>query len=153
MNDRIGKIVIGVIALALLSPLLWSLISGLMPEADKSALTTAPQQSGATARELYSKCAPCHGANGDGTEAYPPLNTISAPRLVDLILGYRDGAEGATNNQNIMRVQVQGMHEEDIRRLAEYISTLKPAKRDEKEDRLFQEKKKEQQFDTTSISS
>ena len=153
MKDKIGKIVISLIALTLLSPLLWSLISGLIPEKTASAVTNASQKSEVGAQQLYSKCVPCHGANADGTEAYPPLNTLGKARLTELIKAYQKGAMGNGNNQSIMHVQVEGMSTQDVDALTDYVSTLKPNEQNKKQDKKFKDKKMENQLDTTSISS
>ncbi|HRF56963.1 MAG TPA: hypothetical protein PLV58_06165, partial [Campylobacterales bacterium] len=80
MKIGIGKIAIGALAAILVAPVVYSIIMAFVPDNDKSVLTNASQTSSLSGAELYSKCAPCHGDNGDGTEAYPPLNTLNKER-------------------------------------------------------------------------
>ena len=93
------------------------------------------------------------GDNGDGTEAYPPLNTLTKEKLVELIAGYQAGSYGSGNNKKIMQVQVQGMSSEDAAKLAEYVTKLKPRQKSNKELQDMNKQKKEQKIDITGISS
>ncbi len=136
-----------------LAPVIYSVVAAFAPEKDKSVITDAPQVSKLSGEQLYSKCAPCHGDNGDGTEAYPPLNTLTKEKLVELIIGYQTGSYGSSNNKKIMQVQVQGMSRADAEKLAEYVTKLKPRQKSEKEMQEMKKMKKEQQIDITGISS
>ena len=153
MKQNLGKIIIAVIAAIFLIPVAYSIIMAFIPENDKSVLTEASQVSTLTGEQLYSKCAPCHGNNGDGSDAYPPLNTLTKDRLVELIAGYQAGSLGGGNNKRLMQVQVQGIGKEDAAKLAEYVTKLKPRQKSDKELQDMNQKKKEQKIDITGISS
>ncbi len=153
MKINLGKALIGSIAALFLAPVVYSVVMAFIPENDKSILTEAPQVSALSGEQLYSKCAPCHGDNGDGTEAYPPLNTLTKEKLVELIAGYQAGSYGSGNNKKIMQVQVQGMSSEDAAKLAEYVTKLKPRQKSNKELQDMNKQKKEQKIDITGISS
>jgi cytochrome c553 len=153
LKINVGKVVIFSIAALFLAPVVYSVIMAFVPENDKSVLTDAATVSTLSGEQLYSKCAPCHGDNGDGTEAYPPLNTLTKERLVELIAGYQAGSFGGGNNKKIMQVQVEGISREDAAKLAEYVTKLKPKIKSKEEIDSLQKKKKEQQIDITGISS
>ncbi|HOI82934.1 MAG TPA: hypothetical protein PKW30_01365, partial [Campylobacterales bacterium] len=68
MKINLGKALIGSIAALFLAPVVYSVVMAFIPENDKSILTEAPQVSALSGEQLYSKCTPCHGDNGDGTE-------------------------------------------------------------------------------------
>lgn len=153
MKIDLSKVVIGGVATLFLAPVVYSIIMAFVPENDKSTLTEAPQVSSLTGEQLYSKCAPCHGDNGDGTEAYPPLNTLTKEKLVELIISYQSGSYGNSNNKKIMQVQVQGMSKEDAQKLAEFVTKLKPRVKSKEEIDSMQKKKKEEKIDITGISS
>ncbi len=153
MKIDFGKALIYGFGALLLTPVLYSVIMAFVPENNKSVLTNASQVSSLGGEELYSKCAPCHGDNGDGTEAYPPLNTLTKEKLLELIAGYQAGSFGGGNNKKIMQVQVEGISREDAAKLAEYVTKLKPRQKSEKELQEMKKIKKEQQIDITGISS
>lgn len=153
MKIDFGKALIYGFGALLIAPVAYSVIVAFVPENDKSTLTNTSQVSTLTGEQLYSKCAPCHGDNADGTEAYPPLNTLTKEKLVELIAGYQAGSYGSDNNKKIMQVQVQGMSSEDAAKLAEYVTKLKPRQKSEKELQKMKKIKKEQQIDITGISS
>ncbi len=153
MKLNLGKVLIGGVAAIFLAPVVYSVIMAFVPENDKSVLTEAPNVSNLSGEQLYSKCAPCHGDNGDGTEAYPPLNTLTKDKLIELIAGYQAGSYGSGNNKKIMQVQVQGMSKEDAAKLAEYVTKLKPKQKSNKELQDMNNQKKEQKIDITGISS
>jgi len=148
-----GKLLIYGFGALLLAPVAYSIIMAFVPENDKSIITEAPQVSSLSGAELYSKCAPCHGSNGDGTEAYPPLNTLSQSRLVEMLIGYQQGSYGSGNNKKIMQVQVQGISREDMQKVADFVTKLKPKQKSEDELEKMKKIKKEQQIDITGISS
>ena len=148
-----SKILLWGVAVLFLAPVAYSVIAAFAPQTDKSVVTDAPQVSRLNGDELYSKCAPCHGDNGDGTEAYPPLNTLSKERLIEMLTGYQQGSYGSGNNKKIMQVQAQGMSREDMEKLADFVTKLKPRQKSADEIEKMQKKKKEQQVDITGISS
>jgi cytochrome c553 len=153
LKINVGKAAIFFVGALFLAPVVYSVFMAFIPEKSKSALTDATKISTLGGEQLYSKCAPCHGDNGDGTEAYPPLNTLTKERLVELIAGYQAGSFGGGNNKKIMQVQVEGISREDAAKLAEYVTKLKPKIKSKEEIDSLQKKKKEQQIDITGISS
>jgi cytochrome c553 len=148
-----GKLLIGGLGALLAAPVLYSVIMAFVPEKSTSLVSTAPQASNLSGEELYSKCAPCHGSNGDGTDAYPPLNTLSKGRMVEMLNGFQQGSYGSANNKKIMQVQVQGMSKEDMGKIAEFVTQLKPNVKSKEEIDSMRKKKKDQQTDITGISS
>ncbi len=148
-----SKILLWGVAALFLAPVAYSVIAAFAPQTDKSVVTDAPQVSNLSGAELYSKCAPCHGDNGDGTDAYPPLNTLSKERLIEMLAGYQQGSYGSGNNKKIMQVQAQGMSREDMEKLAEFVTKLKPRQKSSEEIEKMQKNKKDQQVDITGISS
>lgn len=148
-----SKILLWGVAALFLAPVAYSVIAAFAPQTDKSVVTDAPQVSNLSGAELYSKCAPCHGDNGDGTEAYPPLNTLTKERLIEMLTGYQQGSYGSGNNKKIMQVQAQGMSREDMEKLAEFVTKLKPRQKSSEEIEKMQKNKKDQQVDITGISS
>ncbi len=148
-----SKVLIWGAAALFLAPVAYSVIAAFAPQTDKSLVTEAPQVSHLSGAELYSKCSPCHGDNGDGTEAYPALNTLSKERLIEMLVGYQQGSYGSGNNKKIMQVQVQGIGKEDMEKLADFVTKLKPREKSKEEIEKMQKKKKEQQVDITGISS
>jgi len=153
LKINVGKAAIFFVGALFLAPVVYSVFMAFIPEKNKSALTDAAKISTLGGEQLYSKCAPCHGDNGDGTEAYPPLNTLTKEKLVELIAGYQAGSFGGGNNKKIMQVQVEGLSREDAAKLAEYVTKLKPKIKSKEEIDSLQKKKKEQQIDITGISS
>jgi len=148
-----GKLLIGGLGVLFLAPVAYSVIMAFIPENDKSLITQAPQTSNMSGAELYSKCAPCHGDNGDGTDVYPSLNTLTKERLIEMLTGYQNGSYGSVNNKKIMQVQVQGMSRGDMEKLADFVTSLKPRQKNADEQKKKEQKKKEQQIDITGISS
>lgn len=148
-----GKLLIGALGVLFLAPVAYSVIMAFIPENDKSLITHSPQTSSMSGAELYSKCAPCHGDNGDGTDAYPSLNTLTKERLIEMLVGYQNGSYGTINNKKIMQVQVQGMSRGDMEKLADFVTNLKPRQKNVDEQKKKEQKKKEQQIDITGISS
>lgn len=153
MKIDLGKAIIGSVAVIFAAPVVYSVIMAFIPENDKSILTQTPQESFQTGEELYSKCAPCHGDNGDGTEAYPQLNTLTKERLIEMLTGYQKGSYGSGNNKKIMQVQVTGMSQADMEKLAEFVTGLKPREKSEKDIKKLEKIKKEEKIDITGISS
>lgn len=148
-----SKILLWGVAALFLAPVAYSVIAAFAPQTDKSVVTDAPQVSNLSGAELYSKCAPCHGDNGDGTDAYPPLNTLTKERLIEMLTGYQQGSYGSGNNKKIMQVQAQGMSRGDMEKLAEFVTKLKPRQKSSEEIEKMQKNKKDQQVDITGISS
>ena len=92
------------------------------------------------------------GDNGDGTDAYPPLNKLTKERLTEMLVGYQEGSYGGANKR-IMQVQVEGMNKGDMQKLSDFVTKLKPKEQKANELQEKQKIKKDQQIDITGISS
>lgn len=153
MKIGIGKLSIMALGALLIAPVLYSVVIALIePASDKSHATIAPQASALSGEQLYSKCAPCHGDNGDGSDAYPPLNKLTKERLTEMLVGYQEGSYGGANKR-IMQVQVEGMSKADMQKLSDFVTKLKPKEQKANELQEKQKIKKDQQIDITGISS
>ncbi len=76
---------------------------------------------------LYKKCAGCHGVDGK-TKAMGKSEVIagqSAEDLVKKITEYKAGTRNVAGMGTLMKGQVSGLSDEDIKALADYISKLK----------------------------
>jgi cytochrome c553 len=84
------------------------------------------QSPGDTGKKLYTKCAGCHGINGEkkalGKSAI--LSGQSASELADKLKAYKAGTRNVTGMGTMMSGQVSSLSKRDILALAEYISTL-----------------------------
>ena len=144
-------IIYGVIALFLL-PVVYSIIAAFTPEKTVSMQAIDADKSVKTGQQLYQKCAVCHGANGDGSDGYPSMNTIGKDGLYDKMSAFLHNASGSSN-QAIMKGQLEGMSNDNLRALAEYISSFKPNENMKKRDNSYKQKKQELEFDTTNLNS
>lgn len=75
--------------------------------------------SGAAAdgKELYGKCAGCHGADGG------KFKSKAEPDILKALTGYKDHSFGG-DKKAIMEGMVKNLSPEDMQALAKYISTL-----------------------------
>ncbi len=92
--------------------------------ADKTSKNT--QTKGTDAKELYSKCAGCHG-NKAQNKALGVSKVIAgwdAKKIENALQGYKAGTYGGSM-KSIMKGQVLQLKDSDIKALAEYISHLK----------------------------
>ena len=79
------------------------------------------------AKEIYTKCAGCHGADGK-TKALgksPEIAGQSKEELVTKIKGYKAGTIDVSGMGNLMKGQVATMDDATIEAVSTYISTLK----------------------------
>ena len=91
--------------------------------------STANLASGTEA--LYQTCVACHGASAEGNEAFaaPQLAGQSAAYLKEQLINFRDGYRGdrpADINGRVMRASAQGLTDEAIETISNYISELAP---------------------------
>ena len=98
-------------------------------EANKTAeanATAAAATSSIDAAALYKKCAGCHGADGKtpalGKSA--PIAGLDPKVIEEDIKGYQAGTLNKQGMGGVMKGQVAGLKEEEIKALAEYISKL-----------------------------
>jgi len=88
------------------------------------------QAPGARGKELYQKCAGCHGEHG-GKRALGKSALLagqSASDLADKMVAYKEGKRNEAGMGNLMQTQLASMQKSDILALAEYISTFQTKK-------------------------
>ncbi|MGX3012255.1 c-type cytochrome [Helicobacter sp. 23-1044] len=93
---------------------------------DSADSAKAPQKSAA---DLYKKCIACHGARGDkvapGSAGSILIADLSKQILIDDMKGYRAKTLSRGGTSAIMYLQANGLSDDDIEILAEYISNFK----------------------------
>ena len=99
-------------------------------EAIKSALPGAAATGGANGakgKELYAKCASCHGKDGKRKALGKSGIIAGQPKeeLIKKIKGYKAGTFNLSGMGALMKSQVANLSDSDIEALAEYISSLK----------------------------
>ncbi|WP_458700666.1 c-type cytochrome [Sulfurospirillum sp. 1307] len=75
---------------------------------------------------LYKKCSACHGAKAE-KKALNKSHVIQGwdkEKIVSALKGYKDGSYGGAM-KGLMKGQVSSYSDEDIQKVAEYISKLK----------------------------
>ncbi len=96
--------------------------SGAMDKAKEAA-----SGGNAKGKELYAKCVSCHGADGK-TKALGKSEVIAGQSAADLekkIQEYKAGTRNVAGMGMLMKGQVSSLSDEDIKAIAEYISSLK----------------------------
>lgn len=84
-------------------------------------LASAPASSEITRGELMAhSCFACHGPDGQGTEAMPPIRGHSEDQLVEIMKAFREGERDPT----VMDRHAKGYSDEEIREMAAYLSEL-----------------------------
>lgn len=82
-----------------------------------------------TPQELYKKCIACHGAKGDkippGSATNIVIADLSKKNLSDDLKGYRAKTLSKGGTAAIMYLQANGLSDEDIETLSQYITTFK----------------------------
>ncbi len=75
---------------------------------------------------LYKKCAGCHGANGEkkALGKGKVITGMAAADVVTALNGYKDGSYGGAM-KGLMKGQVTGLSDDDIKALGTYIEGLK----------------------------
>jgi cytochrome c553 len=68
-------------------------------------------------------CAGCHDENGAGSDAYPRLAGQHPAYAIDQMLKFKSGAR-ANDRRQVMRSVTKRMTEDEIRAVAEYMTTL-----------------------------
>jgi len=75
---------------------------------------------------LYAKCAGCHGKDGKtpalGKSA--PIAGMTADQVTKDIAGYKAGTLNKKGMGGVMKSQVAGLSDDDVKALADYISKL-----------------------------
>jgi len=82
---------------------------------------------GANGKALFAKCVSCHGADGK-TKALGKSEVIAGQPAADLvkkIAEYKAGTRNVATMGALMKGQVASYSDDDIKAVAEYISTLK----------------------------
>ncbi len=100
--------------------------------ADSTKSTDSPQNSTIQAKnpkDLYKKCIACHGARGDkvapGSAGNITIADLSKSILIEDMKGYRAKTLNKGGTAAIMYLQANGLSDEDIEILGEYISNFK----------------------------
>jgi len=78
-------------------------------------------------KELFEKCSACHGDKAE-EQAFGKskiINTLSKEDIIKALKSYKDGTKDEVGLGRIMESQVYYLEENDMKDLAEYISTLK----------------------------
>ena len=70
---------------------------------------------------FIANCFNCHGTNGRGHSAIPPLAGLSKPYIIEQINAFKSGTRSAT----VMQQLAKGYTDEEIARAAEYFSKQK----------------------------
>jgi len=81
----------------------------------------------AKGKQLFAKCVSCHGADGK-TKALGKSEIIAGQSAADLekkIQEYKAGSRNVAGMGMLMKGQVASLSDEDIKAIAEYISSLK----------------------------
>ncbi len=99
---------------------------------DSSKSTDSPQNTAIQAKnpkDLYKKCIACHGARGDkvapGSAGNITIADLSKSILIADMKGYRAKTLSKGGTAAIMYLQANGLSDEDIEILGEYISNFK----------------------------
>lgn len=91
--------------------------------------TQIAESSVKTPQDLYKKCIACHGARGDkvapGSAGSVLIADLSKETLISDLKGYRAKTLNKGGTAAIMYLQANGLSDEDIEILGEYISTFK----------------------------
>lgn len=91
--------------------------------------TKVAESSAKTPQDLYKKCIACHGARGDkvapGSAGNITIADLSKSILIEDMKGYRAKTLNKGGTAAIMYLQANGLSDEDIEILGEYISTFK----------------------------
>lgn len=82
---------------------------------------SAPQaQEISRAAVIASTCYTCHGTYGVSPGSIPPINDISAERMVNILQGYRSGQRVST----VMGRHASGYTDDEIKEVAQYFGNL-----------------------------
>ncbi len=69
---------------------------------------------------IASTCYTCHGTYGVSPGSIPPIDDISAERMISTLQGYRSGQRAST----VMGRHASGYTDEEIREVAQYFGNL-----------------------------
>ena len=89
--------------------------------------TAAAATAGANGEALYKKCISCHGAKGEkkGLGKSEVIQGWDVAKTEEALKGYKAGTRNVHGMGGVMKGQVAGMSDADIKALAEYINKLK----------------------------
>ena len=73
-------------------------------------------------KTLFSKCVSCHGANGEkvALNTSKIIQNMSKEEIINALKGYKDDTYGG-KMKSMMKSQVEGLSEENIITIAEYL--------------------------------
>src|SRR5690349_14714958 len=83
------------------------------------ALSTSGWAQGDGAATYKTKCASCHGANGEGKGKNPPLKGVAADTIVEQI------TKGKPDGKAPHKKPMSGLDEAQAKAIAEFIQSLK----------------------------
>jgi cytochrome c553 len=73
-------------------------------------------------RQWASSCAACHGTEGHSEGGMPPIAGRNADELYATMLAFKNGSRAAT----VMHQHAKGYSDDELKRIAEYFSRVKP---------------------------
>lgn len=95
-------------------------------ESNKTVAITTPAK---TPQDLYKKCIACHGEKGDkippGSATNIVIANLDKKTLISDLKGYRAKTLSKGGTAAIMYLQANGLSDEDIETLSNYITKLK----------------------------
>lgn len=95
-------------------------------ESNKTVAITTPAK---TPQDLYKKCIACHGEKGDkippGSATNIVIANLDKKTLISDLKGYRAKTLSKGGTAAIMYLQANGLSDEDIETLSDYITKLK----------------------------
>ena len=92
-----------------------------------SALNAADINVVRTSSDIYKKCINCHGQKGDikALDVSKKISTMSSKEIEEALKGYKMGIRNVYNFGGLMKGQVQSLSDDEIKKLADFISKLK----------------------------
>jgi cytochrome c553 len=71
------------------------------------------------------RCASCHGANGDGAGGYPRVNGEKRHQIMRKLIGYQQHSYGGSS-KGVMILQLNDLSRAQIEEVSRYLATLTP---------------------------
>jgi len=114
------------IAIFVLAPLIVFGIKYLSPAKQPVNESKLAVNASESPEKLYSsKCASCHGVNGEGSETHPAINKLTVEQFVSKVVKHSNSQNTGANP--VMNSQVSSLAQKDIEALAKYATSLKSA--------------------------
>jgi len=92
-----------------------------------SSLSAAEVNVTRTSSDIYKKCITCHGEKGEikALDVSKKISTMNSKEIEEALKGYKMGVRNVYNFGGLMKGQVQSLSDDEIKKLADYISKLK----------------------------